>query len=96
MYQEVGWTNITSGIIKDMKIEVTNKWRKAYLDKLDTSLDTSSTLASIKTYEEFSTRARSIENYDFRILKSESQLMMTWIIRVVSFSKTLDHTKDLF
>ena len=63
--------------------------------KLDNSLDISSTLATIELNEEFLTKAQSIENYNFKILRSESQLMMTWIVRV-SFSKTLDHIKCLF
>ena len=37
MYQEVCCTNITSGIIKNMKIEPRNKWRKAETVNLDTS-----------------------------------------------------------
>ena len=41
MYQEVCYTNITNGIIKGMKIELKNKWRKAETVNLDTSLDTS-------------------------------------------------------
>ena len=48
-YQEVGWTNITSGIIKDMKIESWNKWIKVETVNLDTSLDTRLILASIVT-----------------------------------------------
>ena len=48
MYQEVCYTNITNDIIKGMKIESSNKWRKAETLNLDTSLDTSSTLAFIK------------------------------------------------
>ena len=78
-----------------MKIESRNKWRRADSVKLDNSLDISSTLATIELNEEFLTKAQSIENYNFKILRSESQLMMTWIVRV-SFSKTLDHIKCLF
>ena len=40
MYQEVLWSNITFVIIKDMKIEPRNKWRKTKTVNLDTSLDT--------------------------------------------------------
>jgi len=49
MYQEVCCTNITSGIIKDINIERRNKWRKFETVNLDTILDTSLTLAAIKT-----------------------------------------------
>ena len=50
MYQEVCFSNISSGIIKDMRFDPRNKWRKAFSWKLDTScyqglmekLDTSS------------------------------------------------------
>ena len=41
MYQEVCKVYITSSIIKDMKIEPRNKWRKADSVIFDTSLDTS-------------------------------------------------------
>ena len=43
------WSNITSGIIKDMKIEPRNKWRKAETVNLDTRIDTNLTLAFIET-----------------------------------------------
>ena len=49
MYQEICCSNKTSGIIKYMKIELGNKWRKIDLVKLDTSLYTSLILASIET-----------------------------------------------
>ena len=40
MHQEVFFTNITSGIIKDMKIELRNKWSQnnELRHKLDTSI----------------------------------------------------------
>jgi len=41
MYQEVYCSNITSGIIKDMKIDQRNKWRKTVSLKFDAKLDTS-------------------------------------------------------
>jgi len=41
MYQEVCKVSILSVIIKDMKIDPKNKWRKIVLASLDTSLDTS-------------------------------------------------------
>jgi len=41
------------------------------------------------------TQVQSIEIYDFRILRSKFQPMMTWIARVSS-SSTLDHINDLF
>ena len=47
-YHEVCWEIKISDIIENMKIEPRNKWRKVEIGNLDTSLDTSSTLASIK------------------------------------------------
>ena len=44
MYQEVCKVFILSGIIKDMKIDPKNKWRKI----VSTSLDTSLNIAYIK------------------------------------------------
>ena len=41
MYQEVCKVYIIGGIIKDIKIEPRNKWRKTDLVILDTGLDTS-------------------------------------------------------
>ena len=39
MYQEVCCSNISSGIIKDMKVDPRNKWRKAVVSlNLDTCL----------------------------------------------------------
>ena len=35
-YQEVYWSNITSGIINDMKDEPKNKWRKVETVNLNT------------------------------------------------------------
>ena len=87
MYQEVLCSATSSGIIKDMKIDPRNKWRKAGSLKLDTSI-----------YWELmrsSTQARFIKNYDFKNLRFEIQPTITWIIRV-SFSTTLDHIKGLF
>ena len=73
MYQEVCHSATSSGIIKDMKIDPTNKRKKACSLKLDTSLDTS-------IYQELmrsSTQAQFIKNYDFRNRKSEIWPMMT-------------------
>ena len=47
-YCEVCWEIKTSDIIENMKIEPRNKWKKVEIVNLDTSLDTSSTLASIE------------------------------------------------
>ena len=44
MYQKVCCSNISSGFIKDMKIDSRNKWRK----DVSLSLDTSSTDATIE------------------------------------------------
>ena len=44
MYQKVCCLNISSGFIKDMKIDSRNKWRK----DVSLNLDTSSTDAAIK------------------------------------------------
>ena len=41
MYQQACEAYFTSGIIKDIKIDPRNKWRKAVSLKLDTSFDTS-------------------------------------------------------
>ena len=37
MYQEVCYSNISGDIIKDMKVDLRNKWRKVVLLSLDTS-----------------------------------------------------------
>ena len=66
MYQGVCCSNITSDIIKDMKVDPKNKWRKVVSLSLNTS----------------STQAWSIENYDFKFFKSEFRPTMTWMIRV--------------
>ena len=99
MYQEICCLDILSGIIKNMKIEPRNKWRKVDSMKIGTSLDTSSLLVSIKTewriLHTSSKQARSIEIYDFRILISELRPMMTWIARI-SFTKPLNHIKTSF
>ena len=44
MYQEVCCSNIASDIIKDMKVDLRNKWRKT----VSLSLDTSSTDAAVE------------------------------------------------
>ena len=44
MYQEVCYSNISGGIIKDMKADSRNKWRKV----VSLSLDTSSTDTAIE------------------------------------------------
>ena len=44
MYQEVCYSNILSDIIKDMKFDLKNKWKKVVSLKLETS----STQAAIK------------------------------------------------
>ena len=44
MYQEVCYSNISSGIIKDMKDGPRNKWRKT----ISLSLDTNSTNVAIE------------------------------------------------
>ena len=87
MYQEVCCSNISSGIIKDMKFDPRNKWWKAVSLKLNTSY--------YRGLMKIFTQARSIENYDFRILKSEIWPIMTWIIKV-SLSSTLVIYKAYF
>ena len=44
MYQGVCCSNMSSGIIKDIKVDPRNRWRKAF----SLSLDTSSTDATTK------------------------------------------------
>ena len=78
MYQEVCCANISSGVIKDMKADPRNKWRKAVSYSLDTSLID----IAIENYWRSSTQARFIEIYNFRISRSEIRLMMTCLIRV--------------
>ena len=56
MYQEVCCSKTSSGIIKNIKIDQINKWRKVVWLKLDTSLDTSIYQELIRSL----TQARSI------------------------------------
>ena len=76
----------TSGIIKDKKIDLRNKWRKAVSLMLDTNCywDLMRDLDS-----------QTIETYEFKILRSEFWPMMTWMIRV-SLSTTLVIYKAYF
>ena len=83
-------SNITSGTIKDMKIDPRNKSRKTILLKLSTSLDINIYQGLMNKFD----TSLIIEIYDFRNLKSEILPMMTWLIRVSLFTN-LDHTKDL-
>ena len=78
MYQEVCYSKILSGIIKDIKFDPKNKWKKVVSLKFNTS----STLVAIEDQWRSSTQARFIESYNFRILRSEIQPMMTWMVRV--------------
>ena len=66
MYQEACCLNISSDIIKDMKIEPRNKWRKADLDKLNTSFETIY-LELIKNSQHKLNTSQSIELTDVRI-----------------------------
>ena len=84
MYQEVCCSNISSGIIKDMKFDLRSKWRKVVSLKLNTSCYQ----GLMKKFNTNSTQAWSIENYNFRNLISEIRLIMTWMVRV-SLSTTL-------
>ena len=71
MYQHVCEVYFTSGIIKDMKIEPRNKWRKADSVKLNTSLNTSMYWDLMKDSWHKLNTSRSNKLYDSRILKSE-------------------------
>ena len=78
MYQEVCCSNISSGIIKNMKFDPRNKWGKV----VSLNLNTSCYRGLIRS----STQAQSIKNYDFKFLRSELRSMITWIIRVSLFT----------
>ena len=93
MYQEVREVYFTSGIIKVMKIESRNKWKKKKTDSV--KLNTSIYWDLMKDSRHKLDTSRSMKLCDFKILRFEFRLMMTWMIRV-SLSTTLDHIKGLF
>ena len=92
MYQEVREVYFTSGIIKVMKIESRNKWKK----KTDSvKLNTSIYWDLMKDSRHKLDTSRSMKLCDFKILRFEFRLMMTWIARVL-FTKPLNHINVLF
>ena len=79
-YHEVYWVIKISDIIEYIKIELRNKLRKSEIVNFDTSLDTSSTLASIEIKRRTSTlaqhrsiyQATQIQNIQIRILARDN------------------------
>ena len=91
MYLEEFFSNISSGIIKYMKIYPRNNWRNVVSLKLNTSLNTS-------IYRELMVKLDTSSIYqDLRFQNSHIWNLAhnDWIIRV-SLSTTLDHIKCLF